>query len=91
MLRDSSQIIEKAGYLVTRSLRNPDFQWGNFLIFKQAPSENDIPTWEEHFCREFPEFIHQHRAFTWIKGEVPSNLKTPILFRKNGLSKSQRS
>lgn len=69
LLRDSCEIKERKEYFVIRSLRNPYFHWGNFLIFNQAPKENDLPKWEEYFCEEFPEFIHQHRAFTWIKGE----------------------
>lgn len=77
VLRHSCEIIEKKEYFVIRSFRNPYFHWGNFLIFKQAPKENDLSKWEEYFCAEFPEFIHQHRAFTWIKGEERRNFKIP--------------
>ncbi|MCC5832897.1 MAG: GNAT family N-acetyltransferase [Chlamydiales bacterium] len=69
VLRESCEIKEKNQYIVIRSLRNPYFHWGNFLIFNRAPKKNDLPKWEEYFCAEFPQFIHQHRAFTWIKGD----------------------
>lgn len=84
VLRHSCEIKEKTEYFVVRSLRNPHFHWGNFLIFKQAPQKNDLPKWEEYFCLEFPEFIHQHRAFTWIHGEeLPADCKiTEYLIEK---------
>ncbi len=75
VLSHSCEIKEKVDYFVIRSLQNPNFHWANFLIFKQSANENDLPKWEEHFCAEFPEFVHQHRAFTWIKGEDVPNFK----------------
>jgi len=68
ILRNSCKITEEEEYIAVHSLQNSYFHWGNFLIFHQAPKETDISRWEEYFCHEFPECIHQHRAFTWVQG-----------------------
>lgn len=57
---------ERDEYLVVETPTNPDYYWGNFLIFPHPPTLHDQPKWESLF---FQEFRHQpqvkHQAFTW--------------------------
>lgn len=57
---------ERDEYLVVETPGNPDYYWGNFLIFPSPPKENDQEAWESLFSKEFR---HQpkvkHQAFTW--------------------------
>jgi len=56
-----SQVEERDDCLVVRSPHNPDFWWGNLLLFRAAPEEASVEEWERAFVREFP--AASHRAF----------------------------
>ncbi len=42
---DGAILVERDDYWVVSFPRNEDFVWGNFLLFKQAPRENDFSRW----------------------------------------------
>lgn len=44
---------EREGYVVAKAPRNPGFYWGNFVLFAQAPTEDDVARWPAVFAREF--------------------------------------
>jgi ribosomal protein S18 acetylase RimI-like enzyme len=60
------EIIDRGEYQVIRTPLNPDFYWGNFLLFPSAPLDNDLTLWQELFSREIgnpPEV--KHKVFGW--------------------------
>ena len=61
------RVIERqADYLVVRSPSQPEFYWGNFLIFDDAPGRGDGAAWEALFRDAFSEEPRvRHRAFAW--------------------------
>ncbi len=50
-----SSITDRERYLVVRSPHNPLFHWGNFLLFRSVPAEDEIEDWIRVFVGEFPD------------------------------------
>ena len=54
------------GYLTVRSPSNPNFWYGNFLVFDDPPGDGDGQRWEALFEREFSDQpTTRHRTFCW--------------------------
>lgn len=54
-------VTDHGTHLVVRTPGNPDFHWGNFLLFDKPPRQGDAARWSALFAAEFPEA--KHRAF----------------------------
>ncbi|WP_407342545.1 GNAT family N-acetyltransferase [Pengzhenrongella phosphoraccumulans] len=54
-----SEIEDHDDYLVVRSPHNPDFWWGNFLLFRRPPQPASVRAWEQAFARELPAAAHR--------------------------------
>jgi len=53
------EVIERDRYVVVRTPDNPDFRWGNFLLYREAPdaraaAENGDGSWRADHARELP-------------------------------------
>ena len=60
------------GYWVVHSPGNPNYWWGNFLLFDDAPAVGDRERWEALFAEEFAQRPDvTHRTFAWdrVDGE----------------------
>ncbi|MFE7753372.1 GNAT family N-acetyltransferase [Streptomyces sp. NPDC057428] len=53
-----SNITELDSHVVIRTLANPGFWWGNFLLLKSAPRSGDARRLSELFTNAFPEAAH---------------------------------
>ena len=74
------QITDRGDYLVIRTLSNPTFYWGNFLLFDRPPGEGDFAKWREIFAKEIgahPEV--KHKAFGWDTTEDEKGVIQPFL------------
>ena len=70
----SGNVISKENYLVIHTPNNPEYYWGNYLIFDGPPKKTDSKKWIDAFKNEFGHRKSiDHIAFTWDLGEV-SNL-----------------
>jgi ribosomal protein S18 acetylase RimI-like enzyme len=68
--RFENKLTERDGYLVVETPGNPDFYWGNFLLFPSPPTLEDRERWPAIFQKEFSHNpAIQHRAFTWDSPE----------------------
>lgn len=81
------EITDRGDYLVIRSPTNPNFYWGNFLLFSQPPREGDYWKWRELFVKEIgaPPKI-EHQTFGWDSPEGDEGVIQPFLqagFRLN--------
>ena len=45
---------ERDRYLVMRTPSNPNYWWGNYLLYPDAPAPGDAPTWLADQARELP-------------------------------------
>ena len=56
-----SDVLDRGTHRVVRTLANPTFYWGNYLLLAEAPTAGEAEDWVAEFRREFPE--SRHRAF----------------------------
>lgn len=72
--RNESEITEKESYIVIKTLSNPGFHWGNYLIFKKAPVHGDVINWINIFQREMTHYKEfKHYVFAWDESEEPKS------------------
>lgn len=74
--RNESEIIPRESYIVVKTLSNPTFHWGNYLIFKKAPVDGDIVNWMNIFQREFAHYkTFKHYVFAWDEDTEPNSVE----------------
>lgn len=56
---------DRGSYLVVRTPSNPNYFWGNLLIFDRAPAEGDAAHWINLFKEEFPDPRIYHVTLGW--------------------------
>ncbi len=55
---EGAEVIDRGDHLVVRSLHNPDFWWGNFLLLRTMPELGTAGRWLGRFAAEFPVARH---------------------------------
>jgi GNAT superfamily N-acetyltransferase len=55
---EGAEVIDRGDYQVIRSLDNPGFWWGNFILLGAAPGPGTAGTWLARFAAEFPAARH---------------------------------
>ncbi|MCO4783859.1 MAG: GNAT family N-acetyltransferase [Candidatus Cloacimonetes bacterium] len=70
--RYDGSVVEKDKYFVVTTKSNPNFFWGNLLLFKQAPKQGDFQSWKSLFNKEFKTPKRHHITLAWdtIDGEL---------------------
>lgn len=71
-------------HLVLRTHSNPNFFWGNYLLFSKPPQRGDFARWQNSFLQEFPDPQIYHQAFAWdepleLNGSLPANAESQCL------------
>lgn len=67
-------IMDKGDYIVAITDSNPNYFWGNLLLFKKPPQVGDLNKWKALFKEEFRNPSIYHMTFAWdspdaIEGE----------------------
>lgn len=78
------EILEREAYTVIRTPKNPSYRWGNFLLFKRAPTSADLEPWLAAFTLEHP--TASHVALGW---DDPENVGDVTMFTKAGFDFDQ--
>lgn len=67
------EVIDRGNYLVVHTRSNPNYFWGNLLIYPEPPAPGDFSNWCATFKREFtnPKIYHQTFAWDSDKKEMP--------------------
>jgi GNAT superfamily N-acetyltransferase len=55
---EGAEVIDRGDHLVIRSLDNPGFWWGNFLLLDAVPEAGTAGPWLARFAAEFPAARH---------------------------------
>ena len=55
---EGAEVIDRGDHLVIRSLDNPGFWWGNFLLLGAMPETGTAGSWLARFAAEFPAARH---------------------------------
>src|SRR5579883_823820 len=66
--RWDGEVLDRGDYFVVRTPQNPGFTWGNFLLFRDAPTRADLDersprSWPRLFERELSHCAH--RLLAW--------------------------
>jgi hypothetical protein len=67
--RFDGSVVDRGEYLVVRTDSNPNYFWGNLLLFKQPPSIGDLDRWRTIFRNEFTDPRVYHQTFAWDSPE----------------------
>jgi ribosomal protein S18 acetylase RimI-like enzyme len=78
------QIQTREDYTVIRTPKNPTFRWGNFLLFKRAPTSADLEPWLQAFKLEHE--TATHIALGW---DDPENKGDVTAFTEAGFDFDQ--
>lgn len=67
--RFSGSVIDRGSYTLIQTPSNPDFYWGNYIVFDHAPKKGSLRDWKEIFNQEFSYYSAPHHyVFTWDTG-----------------------
>ena len=81
-LKQNAMVEDRGDYILVRSPDNPEFFWGNFLIFPEPPQKGDFKQWQRHFENEFAKVDGiEHMTFEWDHSSRAPQLDE---FRQNG-------
>lgn len=76
--RFENRLTERDGYLVVETPGNPNYYWGNFLVFPSPPTLEDRASWPAIFKKEFGHnALIKHMAFTWDSPEGEKGVDFP--------------
>jgi ribosomal protein S18 acetylase RimI-like enzyme len=64
------EVLNKGNYLVVKTHSNPNYFWGNLLIFKDHPKSGDLSKWKTIFKNEFTDPRIYHMTFSWDEEEI---------------------
>lgn len=74
------RVDDRGSYLALHTLTNPNFFWGNLLIFDRPPKRGDMATWVSLFKKEFSDPRIYHVTLAWDSEDVGD----PSEFIENG-------
>jgi ribosomal protein S18 acetylase RimI-like enzyme len=64
--RCSGEVTDKGSFTLIQTPSNPNYHWGNYIIFDNAPQAGDFPKWSQIFKEEFTYYDQiTHMVFTW--------------------------
>ena len=64
-LNFDGEVEDRDFYTVVRTPTNPNFFWGNLLIFDRPPDRSDFEKWKALFKKEFTDPSIYHMTFAW--------------------------
>lgn len=68
--KQDGEILDRENYLVVKTTSNPNFFWGNLIIFKNAPTTNVMEDWVKTFDKELTDSRIYHKTFAWDSEEI---------------------
>ena len=63
----------KENYIVIKTPSNPNYYWGNSLIFNHSPKDCELDKWEKIFKKELTDPKIYHLTFAWDNNELGSH------------------
>jgi RimJ/RimL family protein N-acetyltransferase len=93
--RIDGEVIDRGSYLVVRTHSNPNYFWGNLLIFDRPPRQGDYESWTALFHHEFRDPRIYHVTLAWdspegIVGDVSEFVERGYLLEKSIVLTSER-
>lgn len=69
-VKQDGEILDRGKYLVVRTTSNPNFFWGNLIIFDNAPKTDALGDWVKIFDKELTDSRIYHKTFAWDSEEI---------------------
>ncbi len=69
-IKHEGVVLDRGDYLAVKTKSNPNFFWGNLLIFKNPPTSGVKEEWVELFNQEFTDPRIYHKTFAWDSEEI---------------------
>lgn len=64
--RFSGTVIDRGSYTLVQTPSNPEFHWGNYIVFDHSPRMGSLSEWTAIFDRDFGYYPESHHyVFTW--------------------------
>ncbi|RPJ52193.1 MAG: N-acetyltransferase [Chloroflexi bacterium] len=80
-------VLDRGEYTVILTPSNPDFYWGNYLLFSQPPAQGDLERWQALFEQEICSRQNApHRVFGWDSSTGDKGAVEPFLAAGYNLS-----
>jgi len=64
------EVVHRDGYVVVKTPSRPNYFWGNYLLFPQAPEPGDETRWVELYRREHPRTPQRFMSFGWLGDQL---------------------
>ena len=64
-LNFDGKVDNRDSYLVMRTLTNPNYFWGNLLVYDRLPQKGDYKKWIQDFKNEFTDPKIYHVTLAW--------------------------
>lgn len=62
----SGSVTDRGAYTLIQTPSNPEYHWGNYIVFGHAPQRGSLKEWTAIFDREFGYYPEPHHyVFTW--------------------------
>ncbi len=87
-IRFDGEVTEYNDFWIARCPANPNFFWGNMVIFKKIPQKGDLAKWQKIFQEHFADPRIYHQTFTWDQeeeGEIQDFLNAGYKLEKNSI------
>ena len=79
--RFDAQVIARPGYLLVRTPQNPNFWWGNFLLFDHPPAKGEAAQWLALFEAEIAALQPESRHIAFgVDAEQPFEMPAELLY-----------
>ncbi|MFG1483479.1 GNAT family N-acetyltransferase [Halobacteriovorax sp. HFRX-2_2] len=79
---------DRGDYIVAKTASNPNYFWGNLLLYKEVPKAGDFKEWIKSLRREFNDPRIYHMTFAW---DSPDGFEGDISeFIENGFELEKR-
>lgn len=93
-IKFDGEVIDHQNYLVAQCFANPNFFWGNLIVFKNAPQSGDLKNWKKLFKEHFTDPRIYHETFTWDQetlGDIKEFLDDGYKLEKNTILTARKS
>lgn len=89
------EFLDRGDYLVFKTPQSPNYFWGNFLIFPEAPKKGDFAKWTSLFKKEFTDPLIYHSTFAWdspegVQGDCAEFLESGFKLEKGVLLTTEK-
>ena len=82
-------VLDGGDHLVIRTPSNPNYHWGNYLLFSRPPEQGDLEKWQALFHQEISaRQVTHHMVFGWDSPEGETGVVQPFLAAGFELSES---